>query len=612
MTTYVVIVISKFVFLHYLEDNFIEFSTYESAYAIFWGYKFDFAAAAIVAFLASWFDFNKILFALITAVLLVTVFLIQISDILYFYDSSRHIGYEITDTITDANSLFMTAYSQHTSITIISIIFSIVLFLFFLNLFSKSNTTKLDRFLLPKKIVLILLTVFFIRGMFQHIPLNPWQANQIGETKLATLSLNSIYNIIYAITNKKKKLQQSHMPDMDESTITQSFKQLYSNNKTQDNLPIIKTQPNIVFLFQESWNAKYMKPYGFDKSTTPEFDKILEKSIRPKAMIANGLRTTEGIFATLASYQNPLGKSVAKTQLQSFEYSSIIDLLVQNNYSSAFFQGSSKETSGTGSLANNLGFKYSYGKRDIKDKKYENNYWGVQDPDLFNFVTKTVKNTLKEPFVIGINGATSHDSIVPEGFEKYDFIENEKINARLNAQHFSDKALGEFIKTTEEKYPNTIFVIFADHCGGGGFTDMFHNFIIPFAIYSKKLIEPKYFDTYVSQRDIAPTVLELVLGSYNTLAPGFTGKSLLNDNNFFADFFYTGVLGWIEEDNLVEVNMATNTKKCYKLNNFDKEKIECDTVHESMKNRALSFTKVSQSLLFEGKTKEFKKRRDIQ
>ena len=610
LSTYIIIVIGKFIFLFYLKDNFIEFSNYELSYAIFWGYRFDFAASAIIAFLASWFDFNKKLFSFITALFITSVFLTQISDILYFSESSRHIGYEITDTITDAKSLFMTAYSQHTLITISSLIFAVVLFFIILNLFSKKETTRFDKFYLPKRIFLILLTVFFIRGMAQSIPLNPWQANQIGEAKLATLSLNSIYNIVYAVANKKKKLKPANIPNIDEETISTSFKDMYKDVNIKSSLPVIKTKPNIVFLFQESWNAKHMKSYGFEKNTTPQFDELLKNSIRPTAMIANGHRTTEGIFATLTSFQNPLGKSVAKTQLQSFKYSSIIDILTKDNYSSAFFQGSSKETSGTGSFANNLGFEYSYGKKDIKKRIYEENYWGVQDPDLFNFATKIVDDTLKEPFVIGINGATTHDDKVPNEIKKLNFVENEKLNNQLNALHFSDSALGKFVNDFEKKYPNTIFVIFSDHCGGN-ISGTFENYLIPFAIYSKKLIKPKYYDTYLSQRDIAPTIFDLTIGSYKTKIPSFSGKSLLSDDEFFTDYFHNGILGWIENNNILEINTATNTNKCFVINDFTKEKVECTDAYLQMKNRALSFTNVSQNLLFKGETTNFKEYRNL-
>ena len=439
--------------------------------------------------------------------------------------------------------------------------------------------------------------------MVQHIPLNPWQSNEIGNDKLAVISLNASYNIIYSMVNSKKQLEAIKIKNVNQQMIEDSFKTLYNNSTISKDLPIIKTKPNVVFLFSESWSAKFMQSYGFEKQTTPVFDRLLKNSIRSRAMIANGHRTTEGIFASLCSFQNPLGKTIAKTQLQNFKYDSIIKLFNEEKYSSAFFQGTAKDTSGTGGLVNYLGFQKSFGKRDVKIRVHEENYWGLQDPDLYNFVLTKLDESIKEPFVIGINGATTHDSLVPEDFEKKSYIEKENLNNKLNALSFSDFAMGSFIEETEKKYPNTIFILFSDHCGGS-IAGNYENYLIPFAIYSKKLIKPKYYDVMLSQRDIAPTINELVLGK-NINKNGFTGKSLFSSDIFFADYFKNGILGWIENNKLIEIDIKTNKQKCFNLNHLTKESTSCNKEFNSLKTRALSFTKVSQELLFEGKTKEF-------
>ena len=590
--TYLILVITKFIFIFYLQNNFSEFNILEQLQAIFWGYKFDFATSAFVALFSTLFDFNKNLLKLITAIFITTIFLTQIGDILYFNEASRHIGYEITDAFTDATSLFMTAYSQHKILTIVSIILGIILFLSLLSLkFKKIDFTKIY---VLQKFLLLLISVFFIRGMAQHIPLTPWQSNQIGDIKLASISLTASYNIIYSLANRNKKLKETKTPTISKEIITKSFKELYSE-KSSKNLPIIKTKPNIVLFFLESWSLKYITP-----KITPNYYKILKHAIHPRYMIASGHRTTEGIFAVLSSFQNPLGESVAETQLQNYPYTTIVDILNKQGYNSIFFQGTAKETSGTGSLANTLGFKESFGKRDVEKRIYENNYWGIHDADLYNFaLTK-----LKEPFVIGINGATTHDDKIPKVIKPIKFTHT-KLNNRLNAFHFSDYALGKFIDEVESKYPNTIFVLFADHCGGG-LSGTLENYQIPFAIYSNKLIKPKFYDVIVSQRDISPTILDLVVGGYKQIAPNFSGKSLISDNKFFADYFHNGILGWIEKDNLIEINTATNHIKCFGLKGLQKINTICNKNNTNMKNHALSFTNISQKLLFSGQVDRLK------
>ena len=605
---YIIVIGTKFLFLYYSHDTFSTFSTQKSIWAIFLGYKFDFASSAIVAFLATLFDFHKKFFAWISSFLLLMLFFVEIGDILYFNESSRHIGYEITDTLTDANSLFMTAYSQHTVFTLMALLVALLLFLLTFKWFAKLEAVEVNRFYILKKLSLILLTVFFIRGMTQHIPLNPWQVNQIGESKLAMLSLNPFYNVVYTLANSSKKLKPLKLPPVDNETIQASLTELYSNHRKTSLSSALLKKPNVVFLFLESWSGVNLKSYGFKKETTPFYDAILKKSVHPKAMIASGHRTTEGIFATVTSFQNPLGKSVAESQLESFEYNSIIKVLVKVGYQSAFFQGTSKETSGTGSFAQSLGFQKSYGKRDIAKRLYEENSWGIYDPDLYNFAFEHIE-AMGQPFVVGINGATTHDDKIPKGVESMKFVEDDTKNRQLNALHFSDKALGDFMNRVEAKYPNTLFVLFADHCGGVKGSS-FENYLIPFALYHKDL-KPKAYEVYLSQRDIAPTVYDLVYGDYHESNMSFSGKSLFSDEEFFADYYHNGVLGWVEHDTIVEVNIATNQNKCYKIVNFKDQETKCQDDIMAVKNRALSFTKTSQELLFNGKTEEFKNYRNI-
>ncbi|MGB3751740.1 MAG: sulfatase-like hydrolase/transferase [Arcobacteraceae bacterium] len=605
---YLIILLTKFIFTYYLYENFSALPFERIIYAIFWGVKFDLALAAVATLLVTFFDFHKKSFIFITLLMINFIFLSQISDVFYFYESSRHMGYEIADALTDASGLLMTAISQHTVLSLLSLLFTLLLSLFLYSYLQKKlNLISIKKFYFLQKFILLFITVFFVRGMTQNIPLNPWQSNQIGEQKLSSLALNGSYNAIYALINKSKKLKPLELPSLDENIIEQNIQEIYSSKHTKYSTNL--KDPNIVFFFLESWSAVNMKSYGFEKATTPFYDEILKKSIRPKAMIAGGHRTTEGIFATLASYQNPLGKTISKTQLQDFYYTSIIDILNTKGYSSAFFQGSSKETSGTGSFVQDLGFQQSYGKHDVTERDYETNYWGVHDPDMYNFAVKKLSK-MKEPFTIGLNGATTHDDKIPEGIKAQKFSTNNELNKQLNALHFSDAALKEFVTKIEKLYPNTLFVFVADHCGGVKGSS-FQNYMIPFAVYSKN-ISAKYYDTYLSQRDITPTVLDLAFGDYRQFSSNFTGKSLLSDVGFGADYFHSGYLGWIEDNKAIEINIATNTYNCYDVSNFDTESTLCtdDIIH--LKNKALSFTHISQKLLFEGKTDTFKDHKNAQ
>ncbi|MDC9715548.1 MAG: sulfatase-like hydrolase/transferase, partial [Gammaproteobacteria bacterium] len=244
-------------------------------------------------------------------------------------------------------------------------------------------------------------------------------------------------------------------------------------------------------------------------------------------------------------------------------------------------------------------FVDSFGKRDIANTKYPRNNWGVQDYDLYQFSLKQVES-MPSPFVIGINGATTHDLIVPEGFQQKHFSNDKGLNTMLNTYRFADFSLQYFIEKIKESYPNTVFVLFADHTGSR-ISDNLENYLIPFAIYAPNILTAQYKDTVMSQRDIAPSLYDLIIGDHTKTQ--FSGKSIFRDVNYFSDYFHNNVLGWIEADDVVEINIQTDNLSCFKLNKLQKQTVKCENKHENLKNHALSFTHYYQNLLFNAKDK---------
>ncbi len=568
--------------------------------AMLWGSRFDFAPAAAVALAVSFVDFSPKAARTATALLLTSLAALQLSDILYFEDSGRHIGYEITDALNDAGGLFLTAWTQHpvfTAALLLGIPLSLPLFYRWPG--RRLSPVPLTGSWPLKKLLLVGISVFFIRGMFASIPLNPWQASQIGDEKLATLAVNGAYGALFSLVNTKGDLKRRTVGRMSDADIRKVFAEIYDDTAPYQITPEPR---NVVLFFLESWSGAHMKPYGFGETTTPFYDSVLPHSLRPKAALAGGHRTTEGMFAALVSFPNPPGRSVAKTRLQNYDYDSLIDLFDAHGYYSAFFQGTAKETSGTGALAQALGFHESYGKDDVSKRRYGTNSWGIHDPDLYRFALGKLE-AAHRPFVIGINGATTHDNKLPDGVKPLHFSDDPRENGILNALHFADAALGDFVAEVKKRWPDTLFVFFADHCGGVS-ESTFQNYMIPLAFYGRG-IEAKKIDAFVSQRDIAPTVVDLVFGNYKKLMPNFTGKSLVTDTHFFADYYHDGVYGWVEGTDALEYTPAARKVRCLDVSGFHPRPVECTPRTERFRARLTAFGDLTQRLLFSGKTKTF-------
>ncbi len=569
--------------------------------SLIFGLRFDLAVASTIALISLFFSNSLRYMSLMSASLISALLLLQLGDLLYFAESARHISYEIVNISGDSKALFLTALSQHTAFIIIAILASIRLWFLLRSIFMKILTPiPIDIYYPFYLLILIIISIFFIRGMFAHIPLNPWQSSQIGNEKLATIALNGSYSALYALANSNKTISNRFTTEPNNATDT--LLEIYKNSSDYNYKPLKR---NIVIVFLESWSATHMKPYGSRVSATPFFDSLLDRSLRPLGAIAGGHRTTEGLFATLVSAQNPLGRSVAKTPLQEHNYHSLVEILNSNGYSSAFFQGTAKETSGTGAFVQSLGFAQSFGKEDIKTREFKENSWGVHDLDLYRFVLSKT-DTLKEPFILGINNASTHDIELPDGIVAQKFDSDKMLNARLNILHFSDAALKQFVEQILKRYSDTLFVFVADHCGGG-INSNFLNYLVPLSFYGKN-ITPRLIDEFVSQRDIAPTIIDLTLGDYRLIAPNFSGKSLLRDSNFTADYYHNGIHGWVRDKKTVEFN--NNSTNCYDVSEFQPKAIKCDRGLLEYKNEYNAYTFISQKLLFDNSLDQFSRYRD--
>jgi hypothetical protein len=610
--------LEKGLFVLYHAEQFANLSTGDTLYAVLWGIRFDLAIAALFAFLAYLGAYlgHRLLRRGFAATLQHTSFvaaalllLLHGADMLYYGEAGRHLGYELKEGLNSGASLATAAVKSYTLPVLWQLL--LLLPLYWLNrLLFRRYCPAAGQGNKPGKlavelslIVLLLLSGTIVRGGVQSVPLEPLHAQRIGDPAKATLALNGAYNALFS----------SVTPYSVNPLFTQppSEKQLSRLSRIyRTPFPAINGKPrqsNVVFLLLESWSGAYMAPYGHEVVTTPNFDRLRREGFTTRAMLAGGSRTTEGMFASFCSAQNPLGQTIAQSQLQNYDYDCLPEILRNEGWHTAFFQGSNKETSGTGSFAQLLGFEESFGKRDIAQgtPRLEQNSWGYHDPDVYRFVLEKLRR-MPQPFLIGVNTNSTHDSLLPAGSEPL-LPPNDRVDRYRNILHFADGALGEFITAVRAmpELKETIFVLVADHSGLTPSPPL-QQHLIPFAILAPDL-PPMTLDEIANQRDIAPTLLQLLnIG----IPEHFSGRDLLaaKPQRHFSDYYHQGILGWIENKRAVEFPIdAPGQLKCFSLAHQLRKgrTLPCDEHARAMQRRALAFTHTSQSLLFSGQLRRF-------
>jgi len=623
----------KIVFFVYNQTSIGEISSGDVTHALLWGLRFDLASAAIISLImclvlwpyyrisrrrsifsegakTSGLAKNLFLLALLAQMSL------QTSDAMYFVDAGRHVSYEMRDVIADASGLLMTALTQHGFFILASSVVGLLTMAVAILIlrYALSHTGNKSGFSWPFNLqyeamffLIIFISVILVRGGFTGLPQSVITAFKIGDAKQAIVAINGTYSLIYGVLNSSKESHQVQVKVPEGVDVKASMRELYPQHPAKKINQGAEVKPyNLVFIFLEGWPAEIMASYGYDLETTPFFDSIVEKSLAPFGVIAGGTRTTEGLFTTLCSQQNPLGGTVAQSSLQNFKYECLPHILEDKDWHTAFFQGTHEDTSGTGAFAQSMGMLDSYAKEHMAAGRYARNFWGAHDPDIYDFALDKIDN-MPQPFMVGINTNSTHDIKLPEGVEPH-FGEQPDRDKKINILYFADQALAEFFDNIKNKpyYENTIFVLLSDHTSGKRSNPM-SRYLIPGVIYAENLVAAKRVPYYVSQRDFAPTILDLL-----NIEPSvsFAGKSLYGaeQDEFFAEYYAAGSISWLSEELMVETNVGlSDSLKCYSMQHglLKAEEMECGERGELLSQRSLAFTAYSQDRLFKGRTKQF-------
>ena len=605
--------VEKGIFALYHSELSDGLGAFELLRTLVWGMRFDLAISAALAVLVTfiaWLSHRLLRRPLIPTMrwgsFIAGALLIGIqgADLLYYGEAGRHLGYELKEWYNSGSSLAVAALQTYTVPVLLQLMLLIPLYFINRWLFSLGNTVHLHRgfprtlILEVQFIVILLLAVVMVRGGVQSVPLEPLHAQEIGDSHQAVLALNGGYNAFFSsITPYSIAPRFAVKPTAEEQARVATL--LRGNDG-----PLL-TQPrpkaNVIFVLLESWSGAYMQSYGFDMPVTPNFDRLRQEGITSRAMMTGGHRTTEGMFATFCSLQNPLGQTVAQSQLQNYDYHCLPHIAHEHGYHTAFFQGTNANTSGTGAFAQLLGFSDSYGKADMPPPKLAENSWGRHDPDIYDFVLDKL-HTMPQPFMIGINTNSTHDSQLPAG-AAVSFGDNAP--PYLSALHFADGALADFVNRirNDPQLKDTVLVLLADHPGLTP-PDAYRASMIPFVILAPG-IEPVELPDILSQRDVAPTIADLLALRTST---EFTGQSALRKfDGHVADYYHQGTLGWASKGNVVEINLnATSQHQCFTLpeRGAIPSPSPCGPQDDEPARTALAFTHLSQSLLFAGQLKQ--------
>ncbi len=273
-------------------------------------------------------------------------------------------------------------------------------------------------------------------------------------------------------------------------------------------------------------------------------------------------------------------------------------ILRDNKYTAWVFHGYKKEFWNREKAYVNLGFERFISEEDYEFTEKESIGFGIIDEVFFSQTLDYIKeldNVDENPFYAFIITLTSHTPFNMPGHLQTIKLREEHKNTMLGnylqAIHYADKALGEFLEglRREGYYDNSVVAIYGDHFVIFGseqrdrdiMSDLLNKpynlgdiMNVPLIIHIPGLEDNKTISKIGSQLDFLPTILN-IMGYENQKGIMF-GKDLLNyeGDNFVAPLVYAVKGSFITDDVIFYMSRDGIFKNSYAIDRKTNEKIE--------------------------------------
>ncbi len=311
---------------------------------------------------------------------------------------------------------------------------------------------------------------------------------------------------------------------------------------------------NVVLVLMESWDTRYNDAYQDPPSgVTPNFRELAARGRLFTNFYSASQRSIGALQASLLGMPCVPGLPELGYGLELSNVTRIGRIATAHGYRSILVQAPNRRSFYVDSVASSLGFEEYYGKEDIPDLL---DYGGEDarfgwDHETYQFTLGRL-NRMEGPFLAVVFTGTIHTPY-PDPGARFHLRPHERKgeDGYLNCLHYSDWALGEFLREASKQpwYADTVFLLCADHpWRTSSNPDLRESFRIPFLLLGKG-IEPGVDDVVAGQVDLLPTIMDL-LGfpdSHSAL-----GESLLAGRDGDVMVMKDAVVGMIGREGFVQ------------------------------------------------------------
>ena len=431
-------------------------------------------------------------------------------------------------------------------------------------------------------VLFIFLSVFFAsRGSLGPRPMQSYDTEITKSWFLNKMTLNPYMALKYAFQSYRKyfssvglenylgnmsiesALQYSYGYDIKSTQISQYFEKQAEGTHSSN-------ARHIFVVILESFDSWPLLPKYRPLGLMDGFQRLAEDGFYVKDFLPSSpgsMASLSSIISGLPSVGAPINYMYTKREPLPTSIASIFKRL---GYKTNFYYGGNLQWKRLRDFASEQGFDNVYGTQHMNESPVFNE-WGVRDEYLYDFITK---NTSDETSTFNLILTTSnhppygapiyekgfHLNEIPAEFEEIHTSRNTEIK-HLGHTWYSDQSIEAFVKSIEQKWPDSIFALTGDHFGRRHLSSnpgIYESTSVPLLLYGKKALEGISFPekTAGTHLDIAPTIIELVAPqgfTYHTM-----GKNLLTPQNYPLGYSSGKIIapGFIVDINSMNVELT--------------------------------------------------------
>ncbi|MDR1414001.1 MAG: LTA synthase family protein [Puniceicoccales bacterium] len=466
------------------------------------------------------------------SVAIVLTVALTLLDIGYFREYNDRYNFWLFNFFFDDRAAILATIRKSYNLWLIAsvaIMASVALIIFYLKLASQAIVTAC-RNRLSWTVAFLLFAVFFIeaaRGMTLRRPLQQIDVAVTGNAFLNKCVPNSYYALYFAWKDFAQNGSiEAVGRSLSEEMLANALKILNAANGKIDDLIShtsmggkLSQKPQHIFLVvMESQDNWPLLPENFELNLCPNLSHLGNEGLYFKNFVPTGQGTLSAIAVQMCNYPN-LGFLIncAKNGLENCELS-VGTLFQRLGYETNFYYAGYLSWQRIDRFAPIHGYQHCYGGDSMG--AYAGNEWGVDDGDMFAFITKNFDSS-KPSFNLILTTSNhppySVDLIAENAPLKHfaKFVDAPNSVKYLGHAWYADKCLGNFVKEIESLTDSAMFVITGDHFSRKHCRSkfsLFDGWTVPLVIYGKAFNGElkKYQPNAGSQVDVVRTIIELI------------------------------------------------------------------------------------------------------